>query len=133
MPDLRTVLTETIDRHIGYLYGDTTADSATDGQVGGCTGCDWRGGGADHTAHLADVLLGLPGVAVTQLPEASDPTYPNEWSSRTDPPPDEWDTWLDGRGTIQIRTQGYATAEGARNLAAALLAAALSVEGNTNA
>lgn len=69
MPDLKTVLTETLDQHIGYLYGDTTATSATDGQVGGCTGCDWRGGGADHTAHLADVLLSLPGVAVTQLPE----------------------------------------------------------------
>ena len=135
MPDLKTVLTETLDQHIGYLYGDTTATSATDGQVGGCTGCDWRGGGADHTAHLADVLLSLPGVAVTQLPEPSHAgTVSTSFRHVT-----YWHSVHQVRGEKRLITVDdpgrCMSADEARVLAADLLAAAaaLSVEGNTNA
>ncbi|AJD82565.1 hypothetical protein ALVIN_61 [Mycobacterium phage Alvin] len=97
-----------------------------------CIGCEWtEQDGGDRDSHVADVIASLPGVAVIQLPEATYAEYPDEWSSST-APEDEWDTWVDGRGTIQVRTQGYATADGARTLAAALLAAAAVAEGEDN-
>lgn len=132
MPDLKTVLTETLDQHIGYLYGDTTATSATDGQVGGCTGCDWRGGGADHTAHLADVLLSLPGVAVTQLPDATHTNavstsygWVTAWNRATQTRGEERLITIDGANSRCMN------AREAREMAANLLAAVVLSEGET--
>lgn len=101
--------------------------------VAACSGCDWTRFGnltrtdLAHAAHVLDVLKAA-GYAVVALPEPNyAPQFPTEWSSATDPT-DEWDVWLDGRRNVQVRTQGYATAQGARNLAGALLAAADAVE-----
>ncbi|AXQ61023.1 hypothetical protein SEA_GIRR_75 [Mycobacterium phage Girr] len=109
-PELRAVLAEALGRSYYRIVGSSSDCRVDPGEI------------------LADALLSLPGVAVIQLPEATYAECPDEWSSST-APEDEWDTWVDGRGNIQVRTQGYATADGARNLAAALLAAAVVAEG----
>lgn len=80
MPDLRTVLTETLASEwvpSRVVYG-------TDQPDGFESHYDWA-------AHVADALLGLPGVAVTQLPEAQadpeygDPYWPVELEGETYP------------------------------------------------
>lgn len=60
MPDLRTVLTETLRGHA--LYSVT-------GNDWGCNCGERFTHLPDFYAHQADALLGIPGVAVTQLPE----------------------------------------------------------------
>jgi hypothetical protein len=60
MPDLRTVLTETLREH-GYHGADD--GSFNQGRTEYCT-CGWFGTGVTHEEHQVDVLLGLPGVAV---------------------------------------------------------------------
>ncbi|QBI97421.1 hypothetical protein SEA_FANCYPANTS_85 [Mycobacterium phage Fancypants] len=138
--ELRDVLTEALKAHQVYRFQRWDDDSI---QWWQCHGCDFKSNtfpikgmnrvvlGEEIAAdHHADVIASLPGVAVIQLPEPTYAEYPDEWSSRM--AEDEWDTWVDGRGNIQVRTQGYATADGARNLAAALLAAAVVAEGEDN-
>ncbi|ACF34210.1 hypothetical protein SEA_TERMINUS_44 [Mycobacterium phage Terminus] len=138
--ELRAVLTEALKAHQVYQCSRSSWDDESI-QWWQCHGCDFKSNtfpikginwvvlGEEIAAnHQADVIASLPGVAVIQLPEATYAEYPDEWSSST-APEDEWDTWVDGRGNIQVRTQGYATADGARNLAAALLAAAAVAEG----
>ncbi|ALA06206.1 hypothetical protein THELONIOUSMONK_64 [Mycobacterium phage TheloniousMonk] len=131
--ELRDVLTEALKAHKPTMK--RISHPRRQGfllNLDACIGCEWtEQDGGDHDSHVADVIASLPGVAVIQLPEATYAEYPDEWSSST-APEDEWDTWVDGRGTIQVRTQGYATADGARTLAAALLAAAVVAEGEDN-
>ncbi|AAN08009.1 hypothetical protein PBI_CHE9D_91 [Mycobacterium phage Che9d] len=138
-PELRAVLTEALAKHRRYAIKVIDRHQEEDGydyRVDCRCGLSFtaKTGPAAVQAqeyHAVEALLSLPGVAVIQLPEATYAEYPDEWSSST-APEDEWDTWVDGRGNIQVRTQGYATADGARNLAAALLAAAVVAEGEDN-
>jgi hypothetical protein len=116
MPDLKTVLTEALREHdIGYQR---------------CK-CGWfteHGVVADAVAaHLADVLLSLPGVAVTQLPE---PIGTNGNDNRV---------WENGPNYIEQEFEGDVIindrlgidAEHLRATAAILLAAVVLSEGET--
>lgn len=112
MPDLRTVLTETLREHLTCDCGEWAED------IG------------ETCQHLADVLLGLPGVAVTQLtePDESRDAFKREvapmllkWRYVLDQSAGDWAI----AATIfdELTKSGFTIN----------LAAALSVEGNTNA
>ncbi|SDD59957.1 hypothetical protein SAMN04488581_2631 [Mycolicibacterium neoaurum] len=71
MADLKSTLTETLRAHrpttkrVPHPKGRGILLN-----LHACTGCEWtEQDGGDHTEHVADVLLGLSGVAVTALPE----------------------------------------------------------------
>ena len=66
MPDLRTVLTETLREH-QETSPHISSPSCSCGWINRQYGIN---DSSEHWHHVADVLLGLPGVAVTQLPDA---------------------------------------------------------------
>lgn len=126
MPDLRTVLTETLRQHAVQ----TSVHKVW------CSCGNWEGR-KGHAEHVADVLLGLPGVVVTQLPDGDvDP----EWGDVSWPVPLTTEKRAgklridpDWRAGPRIASVGIPTpiaVADAPGFAAALLAAALSVEGN---
>lgn len=125
MPDLRTVLTETLAKH-----GVATLEHFHTGDVIECV-CGWFYERETYAEHLADALLGLPGVAVTQLPDADHVQPGDEFENgRTDYALGDVSVFEDGE--IHLFGAVWQLSD-VKTLAAALLAAALSVEGNTNA
>lgn len=109
MPDLKAALTEALREHLTCECGQ------------------WAENLDETMEHLADVLLALPGVAVIQLPEPDEITVlRNAW-------------WLMGdvtavAGSRRVRCElddHRLSANEARGLAAALLAAAVLSEGET--
>lgn len=145
MADLKTVLTETLREHLpvfdenGHINGTVPGQGAWDcwcGMV--CNASE-----DDVLAHVADVLLGLSGVAVTQLPDAdpdNDPTlYDASFKVASD------DEYMTGARTPRVcidmsareiytvcTPSAHISAAEARSYAAALLAAAVVLaEGKT--
>lgn len=112
MADLKTVLTETLRQHLACDCGEWAEDM-------------------DETVeHLADVLLGLSGVAVTQLPEPDD-NHGDGIAFWTDQEVGVADGMVVARfdpGSEAI----YYEPRAAKALAAALLAAGVFSEGATN-
>lgn len=115
MADLKTVLTETLRQH-GELE-----DS------GGTCECGWYVRGSDHAEHVAEALLGLSGVAVTQLPEPIGVNGNDNrvWSHTPNYIEQEFE------GDVIINDRLGIDADHLRNTAAILLAAAVVSEGET--
>lgn len=129
MADLKTVLTETLAAH-----GVKTLETYPTGVVIECE-CGWWYEPGDHAEHVADALLGLSGVAVTQLPEPATltPAYEDDVTHAW-----EWDgecfLALDGEGIAGgTHLLDSRHVEDLLPLAAAILAAAgVFSEGATN-
>ncbi len=125
MPDLRTVLTETLE----HASRQNLCDK----------GMAWP----QNHKQMAEWILAMSGVAVTQLPDAdpdNDPTLHDASFKVTSD-----DEYMTGARTPRVCVDAAAnelytvctpsahiSATEARSYAAALLAAALSVEGNTS-
>lgn len=127
MPDLRTVLTETQRAEIRDAI---SAHRLWNGRCEACGAVSRR-----ESDHMADVVIetlaGLPGVAVTQLPDADHVQPGDEFENgRTDYALGDVSVFEDGE--IHLFGAVWQLSD-VKTLAAALLAAALSVEGNTNA
>jgi len=121
MSDLKAALTETLREAL-----------ASEHPFNGGTFPRWfRVWINEASEKAADALLGLPGVAVTQLPELDHVQPGDEFENgRTDYALGDVSVFEDGE--IHLFGAVWQLSD-VKSLAAALLAAALSVEGNTNA
>lgn len=124
MPDLRTVLTETQRSEIRDAI---SAHRLWNGRCEACGAVSRR-----ESDHMADVVIetlaGLPGVAVTQLPEPI--SNSNQWQTLIGGEPE--DVYVRDTGEVVISGCAVLYGDETPDLAAVLLAAAaLSVEGNT--
>ena len=129
MVDVKSTLTETLRAHLLTPFGRCLCGEGEDA---------WDiDDEAPWAAHLADVLLGLSGVAVTALPEPSDLNSINRDYERDVA---GWDVNA-GDGRIEVRVDIFRritiegteyTAPEIRALVPALLAAAVVSEGETH-